>query len=235
MLTIVIAEDAPHDTALLAGALRRYSRERGVPIAVTHHADGAGLLAGYDSDADLLLLDVELPDADGLAAAAEIRSRDKRVAIAFVTNAAGRAAQGFEVEALDFLVKPVRYEALARTVDRVLARSPRTRSVLLPAEGRHLRLDADDIVLLEAAGRRVVVHTLDGRYVVRGPLKDVAASVADLGFFRCHHGYVVNLRHVVAARQETCALVTGRTVPVSRPRRSAFLAALTDHLALARG
>jgi DNA-binding LytR/AlgR family response regulator len=90
------------------------------------------------------------------------------------------------------------------------------------------------VVCLEAARRRVRVDTLDGRYAVAGPLKRLERDLAPHGFFRCHHGYVVNLRHVVAVRQATCRLVTGREVPVSRPHRAAFLAALTDRLA-ARG
>ncbi len=237
MLRIVIAEDDPGEAAGLAGLLRRYEHQRGVPLELRRHADGAALVAAHDGTADLLLLDVEMPGTDGMDAAAQIRARDRRVAIAFVTHAADRAVQGYRVDALDYLVKPVGYEALARTVDRARARAAAAAAapVVLELDTGALRLDAADIVALEAAGRHVVVRTLDGRHRARGPLKDVAARLDGHGFHRCHHGYVVNLRHVVAARPEACTLVTGLRVPVSRPRRAAFLAALADHLASAPG
>lgn len=237
MLTIVIAEDDPRQAVALVGLLRRFEQERGVPLDIRHHADGDALLAAHDSSVDLVLLDVEMPGTDGIDVAAQIRAADRQVAVAFVTHAAHRAAQGFGVDALDFLVKPVRYEALSRTVDRARARvaTLAASAVVLDLDTGHLRIDAAEIVLLEAAGRYVDVHTLEGRYRAKGPLKSIEARLSGRGFYRCHHGYVVNLVHVVGARQESCSLVNGRTAPISRPRRAGFLAALADHIGAARG
>ncbi|HEY0215024.1 MAG TPA: LytTR family DNA-binding domain-containing protein [Cellulomonas sp.] len=213
--------------------LRRYEAERGTPLAVTRYADGADVVAGYDGGTDVLLLDVEMPGLDGLSAAARIRERDHDVAIVLVSHAPGHAIDGYGVGAQGFLVKPVSYTALSREMDRVVERSRRrtTTSVVLSTDGGPLRLGIAEIVYLEADRRRVRVHTVDGRYTVAGPLKDLEAGLADKGFFRLHHGFVVNLRHVVGVRQTSCRLVTRREIPISRPRRSAFLAALTDHLA----
>ncbi|WP_431836469.1 LytR/AlgR family response regulator transcription factor [Cellulomonas sp. Y8] len=236
MFEVAVVEDEDVAAQRLTAALRRYQAERGVPLHVRRHVDGTGLVAGYRPGTDLLLLDIEMPGLDGVAAAELVRRRDPDVAIVFVTNAAAQAVRGYAVGALGFLLKPVSYDALARELDRAVerARSRADATVDLVTEDGPLRLSTADVVCLEASRRRVVVDTLDGRYAVAGPLKQRERDLAPHGFFRCHHGYLVNLRHVVAVRQATCRLVTGREVPVSRPHRAAFLAALTDRLA-ARG
>ncbi|NKY11021.1 LytR/AlgR family response regulator transcription factor [Cellulomonas hominis] len=232
MVAVVVAEDDEDDRALLLAHLRRFEREQGVDLRVTVHPDGSRLVAGADHPADLLLLDIEMPGVDGLAVAARVRERDTSVSIVFVTRAAGLAVRGYGVGATGFVVKPVPYEAVAREVARAVAAAERrgARPVVLASDRGHLRLEARDIVAFEGAGRRVVVHTLGGRHVIPGPLKAVEAACAGLGFARCHHGYVVNLDHVRAADHAACELVTRQVVPISRARRTAFLAALTDHL-----
>ncbi|WP_263119079.1 LytTR family DNA-binding domain-containing protein [Cellulomonas sp. RIT-PI-Y] len=232
MFTITMAEDDPADAAQLAGQIRRYARERGIEIALTRHADGAALIEAHDGATDLLLLDVVLPDLDGFSVAERIRQRDRLVDIVFATGAATEAVRGYAVDALGYLVKPVRYPALARELDRAVERAGRRggQPVLLDAVGGPLRLDPAQIVAFEGSRRQVLVHTLDGRHLVRGPLKALEEQVGERGFYRCHHGFLVGLRHVVTARQDSCETVTRQRIPVSRARRQGFLAALTDYL-----
>lgn len=239
MIHVVVVDDDPHDARELVSRLHAWARERGTRLRVTVHTDGADAVAGHDPGTDLLLMDVEMPGLDGLTAAARIHERDPDVPIVLVTRAAAHALRGYAVGASGFLVKPAPEQALHRELDRAvdLADDRAARagaSLQLAADVGPLHLAAAEIVCLEAARRRVRVDTLRGPHVVAGPLKDLEARLAGQGFFRCHHGFLVNLRHVVEVRQHTCRLVTRREVPVSRPNRTAFLAALTDHLAGAR-
>lgn len=233
MFTILMAEDDPLDAARLTEQIQRYARERGVRISLARHASGTALLRALHSAVDLIVLDVVLPDLDGFAVAEQIRQHDRVVDLLFATSAATEAVRGYAVDARGFLVKPVRYPALAHELDRALARAEqrRERPLMLDTAEGPLRLDLTQIVAFEGAKRQVLVHTLDGRHVVRGPLKAVEAQVSGRGFVRCHHGYVVGLRHVVAAQADSCETVTRQRIPVSRARRQEFLAALTDYLA----
>jgi DNA-binding LytR/AlgR family response regulator len=236
MLAITSVEDDPAAAVELQRHLRRYAAERGVELAHTSLPDGESLLAGYDGGADLLLLDVELPGLDGVAVARRVREVDRAVGIVFVTASAGHAVAGYEVDALEYVLKPVRYPAPARALDGVAARAAtrRQRTVVLDSGAQRLRLDADDVLVLAASGHHVEVRALSGRYGVRGPLKQYEAALAGDGFVRCHHGFLVNLAHVVAVDGLDAALVDGTRVPVGRNRRTDFLAALTDHLAARR-
>ncbi len=233
MFTVAMAEGDPLDAEHLAVQVHRYARERGIDLTLQRYADGDSLVRAVGREVDLLLLDVVLPDQDGFAVAEQVRRHDRLVDIVFATRSAGEAVRGYAVDALGFLVKPVRYPALAHELDRALLRAQRRAEppVLLDAVGGPLRLDPAQIVACEGSRRQVVVHTLDGRHLVRGPLKDIEALLTGRGFYRCHHGFVVGLRHVVTARPDGCETVTRQRIPVSRARRQGFLAALTDYLA----
>lgn len=233
MIRVGIAEDDAGSVELLREHLDRYADEHGETFHVTTWSDGAALVDAYRGDVDVLLLDVEMPGLDGFSAAGRIRTVDRDVVIVFITNMAQHAIRGYEVEALSYLLKPVPYFAfsqqLRRSVGRVRARAA-VDHLTLTTQGEVVRVDLAQVVYVESVKHRLVVHTLDGRYPLVGALKNMEADLAGKGFFRSNSCYLVNLRHVQAVRQSSCLLTGGHELVVSRPRKKAFLAALTDHL-----
>ncbi|WP_046527763.1 LytR/AlgR family response regulator transcription factor [Cellulomonas sp. FA1] len=233
MIRIGIVEDDNACATRLVEHLRRYEREHGRRFAVARFADGAQAVAAHRPGAvDLLLLDVEMPALDGFSAARAIRAVDPDVPIVFVTHLAQQAARGYEVEALGYVVKPVPYFAFAQQVTRALARVRRDHedALLLTVDGGLERVPVADVVSLESARNRTTVRTLTARHSVVRPLKALEAALPGVGFARAGAGAVVHLRHVLAVRDGEAVLVDGRRVAISRARRKAFLAALTDHL-----
>lgn len=113
MVRIAIAEDDPAYRATLEEYLDRYRRENGLEAEVTTFSDGLALTEGYRPVYDLLLLDIEMPNLDGMSAAEKIRSSDPEVVIIFITNMAQYAIKGYQVDALDYVLKPVSYAAFA--------------------------------------------------------------------------------------------------------------------------
>nr|WP_276581981.1 LytTR family DNA-binding domain-containing protein [Cellulomonas sp. RIT-PI-Y] len=100
----------------------------------------------------------------------------------------------------------------------------------MPVDGGVARVDVADVVFAESVKHRIVVHTTHGTYGLTGALKTMEAQLADQGFFRSNSCYLVNLRHVQGVRQSSCQLVGGHDLVISRPRKKAFLTALTDYL-----
>lgn len=232
MIRIGIVEDDAASSALLVEYLRRYEGEHDEAFDVTTFADGSQVVAGYRPDFDILLLDVQMPELDGFSAAERIRQVDPDVVIVFITNMTQYAIRGYEVDALSYVLKPVSYFAFAQEIRRSVARLRRRSAdyLLLAVDGGLVRVNTGDIVYLESVKHRTVVHTVDGRYSVVGPLKTFESELEGKSFFRSNSGYLVNLRHVLAVQQNSCRMVGGQDLLISRPRKKAFLAALTDYL-----
>lgn len=232
MIRIGIVEDDAASSALLVDYLRRYQDEHHEPFDISLFADGSQVVSGYRPVFDILLLDVQMPNLDGFSAAERIRQVDPDVVIVFITNMTQHAIRGYEVDALSYVLKPVSYFAFSQEIKRSISRLRRRAAdyVLLAVDGGLVRVATSDIVYLESAKHRTLVHTIDGRYSVVAPLKTMEAELEGRGFFRSNSGYLVNLRHVLAVRQNSAEMVGGHDLLISRPRKKAFLAALTDYI-----
>jgi len=181
-----------------------------------------------------IFLDVQMPGASGLDVAASLA--DPAPAVVFVTAFDQYALQAFDAAAVDYLLKPVEPERLARAVQRlrekVAGASARLApaKLLIPDRGRTHVVPVADILWLEAADNYVVVHTPDRAPLMRRPL---GALLEDLGeaFIRCHRSAAVALAHVVAVEplekgDATIRMRGDSRVPCSRQYRAAVVARL---------
>jgi DNA-binding LytR/AlgR family response regulator len=230
VIHVAIVEDQRANRADLVEHLARYSETNGVEFTIAEFSDGTQIVNDYRPQYDVILLDVEMADMDGFETAHRIRAVDSNVVIIFVTNMAQYAIKGYEVDALSYLVKPVPYFAFSQELDRTLARVHRQESdaLVLKANGNTSRVDLADIVYIEAVKHRITVHTLSAMYTFSGTLKSLEERLDGKGFYRSNNPYLVNLRHVTTVGAQSCVMVDGTELQVSRPRRRGFLDALTD-------
>ena len=228
-MRIAIAEDDAGCSHQLQENLLRFGRENQLEIRLTVFSDGAELVGHYSPDWDLLLLDVDMPNLDGISAARCIRERDPEVLIMFITNLAQYAICGYEVDALDYVLKPVSYYALAMKLKKAMRQYRRADSkfLMLSQNGDAVRVSLSRLYYIEVFNHRLCYHTADGDLVVTGArsLTGVEQELAPEGFARCHNCYLVNLRYVESI-QGGIVRVAGTELAVSRNRRKAFLEAL---------
>ena len=111
MLKIAVVEDQTEVRESLCQFIRQYAGEQGLQAEVEPFADGAVIAEGYQPGYDIIFLDVEMPRLGGFGAAERIRAVDPDVVLVFVTNMAQYAIKGYEVDALDYVLKPVSYGA----------------------------------------------------------------------------------------------------------------------------
>ena len=230
MIRVLIAEDDPKCFQQLEQFINEYSRETGRVFRITRYDNGEDLVERYRPEYDLLLLDVDMPFMDGMTAAGHIREMDQEVVIVFVTNLAQYAIQGYSVNALDYILKPLNYFSFAQRLGRALqyVRRKGKSYLSVPVKGGSMRLEVDGIFYVERLGRQLMFHTRTGIHASTATLQQVEEALGERGRFeRCNKGYLVNLEHVDGIR-DGCAVVHGDSLLISRGRRGPFLEALAD-------
>ena len=231
MIRVAIVEDDQHYREEMTAYLQRFSQESGHKLAITTFSDGSEIIDGYNASWDLILLDIEMRDMDGMTAAELIRQQDDEVVIIFITNMPQYAMKGYTVDALDYVLKPVSYYAFSQRISRAIARmSRRARSfVSVPIHSGVVKVDVSRILYVEIVNHDLIYHTQDRLYTCKGSLTDAAERLGEWHFFRISNCYLVNLEHVESI-QSNSVTVGEDTLTVSRSRKKPLMDALNDYI-----
>ena len=230
MLDVAIVEDDDMYAKTLSEYLDRYSCEKGEKFGVTRYAEAVSFLENYRPHFAIVLMDIELPMMDGMEAARKMREKDGNVCLIFVTNMAQFACDGYGVDALDFIVKPVSYADFAMKLDRAVTRARKNmgEELYIPVAGGGYRVQAADIVYVEVTGHRVTYHMPDGKVIEsRDTLGAVEDRLAAYGFLRCSKCYLVNPRHITSVEGLKITFADGE-IFMSRGKRREFLGELAS-------
>lgn len=122
MIRIAIVEDEESYVKELTGYLKEYQNTYKEELEITVYRDGDGITSNYRAQFDIILMDIQMKFMDGMSAAEEIRKQDSEVVIMFITNMTQYAIRGYEVDALDYILKPVSYFAFCQKLSRAIAR-----------------------------------------------------------------------------------------------------------------
>lgn len=231
MIRIAIAEDEQSCAKVLDEYIRRYAGEHGLETAVTWFRDGLELVEHYTPEWDILFLDIQMAHLDGMETAHRIRRQDSDVMLVFITNLARYAIQGYEVDASDFILKPLEYSRFCVRMDKLTARLARKQDafVVLPLAEQKIRVAVEDILYAEVVDHDLQVVTSRQRYLMRCTLQEMERMVEGQGFSRCNRCYLVNLRRVSGVEKDAVRVGEHR-LPISRPRKKQFLQELSDCL-----
>ncbi len=179
---------------------------------------------------DLVLLDIEMPEMDGITLARTLRTYSADVPIVFLTSHIEYALEGYEVNALRYLTKPIRCEKLQELLGYVMQRLQEERTLWLKTEGGEERVRIQDILYLEAQNQNIRICTAGRAYTVRYNLGEYETELAGDGFFRIHRGYLVSLRHVKRLGKHEVTLLDDTVLPVSRTKEKALKDALFQYI-----
>lgn len=218
-MNIAILDDEPAQAQLLARHVQSWARQQQVAAAVTQYHTAAALLFAQEGEpSDALLLDIQMPGMDGMALARRIREQDSHVAIIFVTGYADYIAEGYDVAALHYLMKPVNEERLFAVLDRALCGAQARPLLLLQGPDGARRMLPEDILWVEAFAHGCRVTAAGGAFDVHHSIGDLEQRLSKAGFDRPHRSYLVNLRRVRRVGRDELELDNGATVPMSRQR-----------------
>lgn len=234
MFNVAIVEDSRKEAEQLLGALRRYECESGETVSAQLFENGGTFLPRIgEAEFDVIFLDIELGNMNGMDVADEIRKADENVPIIFVTNVARYAVQGYRVGALDYFLKPVSYYALKMRMEYIRSRKiRRTPTITIAMPGLKKNMPISKIYYVETLGHALTWHTEDGNFsVTRGDsLKTIESRLTEQGFRRCSSCYLVNLRWCTAIKGDTvlCGKDGCNALKMSRSLKREFLAALSQ-------
>lgn len=225
-----VCDDEPFMREDAAARLLAYAKENGRTFQVDTYADGRALLTGRPFDA--VLLDIQMEGLNGLETAEKLRARGFSGPLIFLTVLREAVFDSFEVQAFDYLVKPLEAGRFSRTLDRVTAfwEKRAGENLLIRKGGGCLVVPFAQILYCEVIGRKLYLHQKDGRVLdYYGKLEELQASL-DRRFFRCHRSYLVNLDQIRGFQAGQAALADGSKVPVSRARGPELTRALLLHM-----
>ncbi len=212
--------------------LQRFGEENRLEVEARWFDDGAKLVGDYHYEWDLILFDVEMPVMDGISAAKYVRSVDPNVQLMFITNLAQYAIRGYEVNALDYVLKPINYYSLAMKLRKALRlmHEDEDQALMLRRDGDVIRVPIGRIYYIDVYNHSLRYHTADGDIARTGSytLSELEKELSPHGFVRCSQSYLVNLRYVDSMEGNALRLL-GVSIPISRNKRKTTMEALLSY------
>lgn len=222
-LEVLVVDDEEPALADLAYLLRQHPR---IGSVVTASDATEALRRLRDGSFAAVFLDIRMPGLDGLELARVLSRFARPPEIVFVTAFEQHAVEAFELQAVDYLLKPVRPERLSDAIRRLGAPARPVsvgddpNRIAVETGGRTRMVERDAIRFVEASGDYVRLHTADGAFLVRVPISSLEETWRDAGFVRVHRRYLIPLRHVSELRARNGGgydlVVAGQVIPVSR-------------------
>lgn len=214
---IAICDDEKEQSDYLAQTVSEWAGEQH-SVSIKLFPSAEAFLFEYENNNifDILLLDVEMNTITGIDLAKQIRKKDKHAEIVFVTSHVEFMGEGYEVDALHYLLKPVKKEKLLWVLDkaaeRLLIEPP---SVLIHCGGETVKLMETDILYVESFLHYIVIHTVNGEYKIKESISTFEKKLSK-AFFRIHRSYIASLVHIIRISRTEVTIEGNITLPLSR-------------------
>lgn len=165
---------------------------------------------------DVLLLDIELGGKSGMELAHELRERGNRISIIFITGSEEYLREGYSIQPIHYLLKPVSKEKIAEALKIDLDLNYHKNNIVLQKGAKTVILPVDDIVYIESLDHKVIVHSTREEYVFKWSLSEISQSLPENMFCRVHNSYIINMKHIVEFLRSEIVLSDGSRLPIGR-------------------
>ena len=224
-INVAVIDDLASERETLKSYLARMELEGKQSFSVKYYTCSEEVLDDTENKFDIMIFDIDMPGMNGMDAAREIRRRDNNVAIMFVTNVAQYAINGYEVDAVDYVLKPISYYDFVMKINRAINKVAikKDSSIVVDSLDGVCSLRISEIIYVEVMLHYVIYHTKSGDFRSRASMKDVEKELFLHGFRRCHKSYLVNLKYVKMIKTLEIEIDGGTIIPISRKWKNEFM------------
>ncbi len=217
-LKIAICDDEQSQIEYLKSAVDAWTTKNGHSATVSTFQSAEAFLFEYDEDKsfDILLLDVEMENISGIDLAKKIRKDNARVEIIFITSHFEFYGEGYEVDALHYLIKPVSQEKLENVLDKAVSKlQTEPPSVVITCDGETIKIPETDILYVEAFKHYITIYTRSKEYTVKESISAFEGKLSE-GFYKTHRSYIVSLKFITKISRTSVTVNGSVELPLAR-------------------
>lgn len=218
-LSIAICEDTQAESEYITMLINRWSAMRNHPLSIDTFRNAESFLFAFEnanSIPEILLLDIQMPGMDGVTLAKKVREKNSTVQIVFITGIPDFISEGYEVEALHYLLKPIKEEKFFGVLDRAVNKRNRNSSlILLPKTGGDVRIPESDILYAEVVSHTITLYCTHYSETFNMRLSDMETLLGK-NFYKCHRSFIVSMACIRRITRSAILLDCGKEIPISR-------------------
>ncbi len=228
MIYTAIVEDNKQDAERLLSFQERYGKEHKLVLQSQWFSDAEKFLETDTERFDIVFMDIELPGINGMEAAEKLRQKNPEIILIFITNLAQYVMKGYQVDALDYVLKPIQYPAFDLKFQKAqklckTVKSPK--HIIVSANEGIYRMDAADVQYIEIFQHHIQYCTTKGTYNGYGSLKKIEDMLPDGYFCRCNNHTIIGIGHIKGMKNGEI-LVANRPFEVARTRKKELMDAV---------
>ena len=236
MYQICIVDDEDNSLNQLKEILLKFFKEKSIQVDIFSFNNPVNFIDKFiPNKYDIIFLDISMPQINGIDVGKKIREKDISTTIVFTTSLIQYALSGYEVNAFDYLLKPINYSSLALTLQRWLKlQNNNDNSITIKYKNSFIKLDIISILYIEVIDHKLIIHTKNEDYSLRDSLDNYIDKLKDYNFSLCNRCYLVNLRYVTKI-DDGIAYLGKIGLVISRAKKKALIEQLNNYLSLGGG
>lgn len=231
MLSIAVCDDEVLDCCKIAGMIKEVLEELDVSFIIRQFYSGKQLLQAA-GEFDIIFLDIMMGGMDGMDTARLLRNKAYENMLIFISSSRGYVFEAYDVEAFQYLVKPVDQGKLRSILQRAVLKFQKDSQefILVQSKGQTRKLFLKNIYYFEICGRVISAHGTDGVFQYYGQIGGLEEHLQDKGFFRCHKSFLVNLSCISRYGHQELFLENEEKIPMAKRRQAAFEQEFMDYM-----
>ncbi|WP_392485973.1 LytR/AlgR family response regulator transcription factor [Haloimpatiens sp. FM7315] len=220
-INIAILDDEEVQVLLLKKYVKNWAKNKDIIVNIKefYTSESFEFKWSMDKSYDIFLLDIQMKGQNGVELAKVIRKEDENIKIIFVTAMYDYIQIGYDLDAINYLIKPIKEEKLWQCLDKSLDKIPKDeKTIIVDSEGEIFKISEKSIVYIEAFAHYVEINTCDKKYVVRKSIGSIEKELDENMFVRCHRSYLVGIKYIKRIKGSEIELDNGENIPLSRRR-----------------